>query len=39
MAFANASSRLSMLEQLLEEINFQRIKEMRQLVKDGKWCL
>lgn len=26
----------SMLEQLLEEINFQRTKEMRQLMKDGK---
>lgn len=24
-----------MLEQLLEEINFQRTKEMRQLLKDG----
>jgi hypothetical protein len=42
MAFANASSLLkqpTMLEQLLEEINFQRTKEMRQLLKDGKWCL
>jgi hypothetical protein len=37
MAFANASSFLkppTMLEQLLEEINFQRTKEMRQLLKD-----
>lgn len=25
----------SALEQLLEEINFQRTKEMRQLLKDG----
>lgn len=25
----------TMLEQLLEEINFQRTKEMRQLLKDG----
>lgn len=25
----------TMLEQLLEEINFQRTKEMRQLMKDG----
>jgi hypothetical protein len=42
MAFANASSLLkppTMLEQLLEEINFQRTKEMRQLLKDGKCCL
>lgn len=28
-----------MLEQLLEEINFQRTKEMRQLMKDGEWHL
>ncbi|XP_063232010.1 uncharacterized protein LOC134536244 [Bacillus rossius redtenbacheri] len=37
MAFANVSSLLktpTMLEQLLEEINFQRTKEMRQLLKD-----
>lgn len=25
----------TLLEQLLEEINFQRTKEMRQLMKDG----
>lgn len=25
------------LQQLLEEINFQRTKEMRQLLKDGKY--
>lgn len=39
MAFANNSSILkapTALEQLLEEINFQRTKEMRQLLKDGK---
>lgn len=38
MAFASVSSLLkapTMLEQLLEEINFQRTKEMRQLLKDG----
>lgn len=29
----------SALEQLLEEINFQRTKEMRQLLKDGKFCV
>lgn len=37
MAFGSASSLLkapTMLEQLLEEINFQRTKEMRQLLKD-----
>ncbi|XP_049956462.1 uncharacterized protein LOC126473449 isoform X4 [Schistocerca serialis cubense] len=37
MAFAGAASLLkapTMLEQLLEEINFQRTKEMRQLLKD-----
>jgi hypothetical protein len=41
MAFAGASflKPPTMLEQLLEEINFQRTKEMRQLLKDGKWCL
>lgn len=27
----------TMLEQLLEEINFQRTKEMRQLLKDGEF--
>lgn len=27
----------TMLEQLLEEINFQRTKEMRQLMKDGEF--
>lgn len=26
----------SILQQLLEEINFQRAKEMRQMLKDGK---
>jgi hypothetical protein len=42
MAFANVSSLLkapTMLEQLLEEINFQRTKEMRQLLKDGESVL
>jgi hypothetical protein len=42
MAFASVSSLLkapTMLEQLLEEINFQRTKEMRQLLKDGECCL
>lgn len=29
----------TMLEQLLEEINFQRTKEMRQLMKDGELIL
>lgn len=41
MAFASVSSLLkapTMLEQLLEEINFQRTKEMRQLLKDGECC-
>lgn len=38
MAFANSSALKTptALEQLLEEINFQRTKEMRQLLKDGK---
>lgn len=38
MAFSNNSSLKTptVLEQLLEEINFQRTKEMRQLLKDGK---
>lgn len=38
MAFANSSilKTPTVLEQLLEEINFQRTKEMRQLLKDGK---
>lgn len=27
----------TVLQQLLEEINFQRTKEMRQLLKDGKF--
>lgn len=38
MAFSNTAAILktpTMLEQLLEEINFQRTKEMRQLLKDG----
>lgn len=37
MAFANnpALKTPTVLEQLLEEINFQRTKEMRQLLKDG----
>lgn len=38
MAYANNPSVLrapTVLEQLLEEINFQRTKEMRQLLKDG----
>lgn len=29
----------TMLEQLLEEINFQRTKEMRQLLKDGEFVI
>ena len=29
----------TMLEQLLEEINFQRTKEMRQLLKDGGYSI
>lgn len=39
MAFANTASLKSptALEQLLEEINFQRTKEMRQMLKDGKF--
>lgn len=38
MAFSNSAllKTPTMLEQLLEEINFQRTKEMRQLLKDGK---
>lgn len=41
MAFSNTSPSALLrtptaLEQLLEEINFQRTKEMRQLLKDGK---
>ncbi|ENN79595.1 hypothetical protein YQE_03965, partial [Dendroctonus ponderosae] len=38
MAFANSSALKTptALEQLLEEINFQRTKEMRQLLKDGR---
>lgn len=37
MAFSNNSvlKAPTALEQLLEEINFQRTKEMRQLMKDG----
>lgn len=37
MAFANSTvlKTPTVLEQLLEEINFQRTKEMRQLLKDG----
>lgn len=36
MAFSNSVLKApTMLEQLLEEINFQRTKEMRQLMKDG----
>lgn len=36
MALGGAALRsTTMLEQLLEEINFQRTKEMRQLLKDG----
>jgi hypothetical protein len=37
MAFANNPTLKTptVLEQLLEEINFQRTKEMRQLLKDG----
>ena len=37
-SYSNVSSLLktsSMMEQLIEEINFQRAKEMRQLLKDG----
>jgi len=29
----------TMLEQLLEEINFQRTKELRQMLKDGSYML
>lgn len=38
MALANSAllRPQSALQQLLEEINFQRTKEMRQLLKDGK---
>lgn len=36
-SFTNALKAPTMLEQLLEEINFQRTKEMRQLLKDGKF--
>lgn len=41
MSFPGASflKAPSALEQLLEEINFQRTKEMRQLLKDGKILL
>lgn len=35
MAFSNIVKTPTVLEQLLEEINFQRTKEMRQLMKDG----
>lgn len=37
MAYSNSkdSKAPTALEQLLEEINFQRTKEMRQLLKDG----
>lgn len=37
MALANATflKPQTALQQLLEEINFQRTKEMRQLLKDG----
>jgi hypothetical protein len=41
MAFAGRSAILksaTVLEQLLEEINFQRTKEMRHLLKDGMNC-
>lgn len=37
MAFSNIVKTPTVLEQLLEEINFQRTKEMRQLMKDGEW--
>lgn len=38
MAYSNSKSYKTptALEQLLDEINFQRTKEMRQLLKDGK---
>lgn len=37
MALANSSlmRAQTVLQQLLEEINFQRAKEMRQMLKDG----
>lgn len=37
-SYSNISALLkmpSMMEQLIEEINFQRAKEMRQVLKDG----
>lgn len=39
MAFSNnpGLKAPTILEQLLEEINFQRTKEMRQLMKDGRF--
>ena len=40
MALGTAGSLLkppTALQQLMEEINFQRTKEMRQLLKDGKY--
>lgn len=40
MAYSNSNNSVlktpTALEQLLEEINFQRTKEMRNLLKDGK---
>lgn len=37
MAFySKGATGLTLLEQILEEINFQRAKEMRQTCKDGK---
>lgn len=39
-SYSNISSVLrtpTILEQLIEEINFQRAKEMRQLIKDGEF--
>lgn len=39
MALASSSllRQQTVLQQLLEEINFQRAKEMRQMLKDGKF--
>ena len=40
MAFSSkprGKGAITPLEQLIEEINFQRAKEMRQILKDGKF--
>ena len=36
MDFKTILSKISPLQQLLEDINFQRTKELRNLMKDGK---